>query len=114
MKFSQHGRHMKDCYSAHCDLEVSRSHAKIYENFANYFLNTKANKKCFTVLKSLALARRCDTTKSTLSKKMRRLYISCRLNLCMCAVIIEKKSSKDFKTVQQQFQIIPDLKRSEN
>ena len=35
----------------HCDLKVSDSHAKIYENFANYFLKTKANNKCFIVLK---------------------------------------------------------------
>ena len=35
----------------HCDLKVSRSHAKIYENFANYFLKTKANNKYFIVLK---------------------------------------------------------------
>ena len=38
-------------YVTHCDLKVSRSHAKIYENFANYFLKTKANNKCFIVLK---------------------------------------------------------------
>ena len=35
----------------HCDLKVSRSHAKIYENFTNYFLKTKANNKYFIVLK---------------------------------------------------------------
>ena len=35
----------------HCDLKVSRSHAKIDESFANYFLKTKANNKCFIVLK---------------------------------------------------------------
>ena len=34
----------------HYDLKVSRSQAKIDENFANYFLKTKAN-KCFIVLK---------------------------------------------------------------
>ena len=34
-----------------CDLKVSRSYAKIYKNFANYFLKTKANNKCFIVLK---------------------------------------------------------------
>ena len=34
--------------NAHCGLKVSRSQAKIYENFANYFLKTKANNKCFT------------------------------------------------------------------
>ena len=28
-------------------LKVSRSSAKIDENFANYFLKTKANNKCF-------------------------------------------------------------------
>ena len=33
--------------SAHCGLKVSRSQAKIDENFANYFLKTKANNKCF-------------------------------------------------------------------
>ena len=32
--------------NAHCGLKVSRSQAKIYENFANYFLKTKANNKC--------------------------------------------------------------------
>ena len=35
----------------HCGLKVSRSQAKIDENFANYFLKTKANNKCFIVLK---------------------------------------------------------------
>ena len=30
---------------SHCDLKVLRSQAKIDENFANYFLKTKANKK---------------------------------------------------------------------
>ena len=35
----------------HCDLKISRSQAKINENFANYFLQTKANNKCFIVLK---------------------------------------------------------------
>ena len=34
----------------HCGLKVSRSQVKIYENFANYFLKTKANHKCFIVL----------------------------------------------------------------
>jgi len=29
----------------HCDLKVSRSQAKIVENFANYFLKAKANNK---------------------------------------------------------------------
>ena len=38
-------------YRYHCDLKVSRSQAKIYENFANYFLRTKANNMCFMVLK---------------------------------------------------------------
>ena len=37
--------------SVHCDLKVSRSQAKINENFANYFLKTKANNKCVIVLK---------------------------------------------------------------
>ena len=31
----------------HCDLKVSRFQAKVYENFANFFLNNKANIKCF-------------------------------------------------------------------
>ena len=31
-------------------LKVSRSQTKIYENFANYFLKTKANNKRFVVL----------------------------------------------------------------
>ena len=35
----------------HCDLKVSRYQAKIYKNFANYFLKIKANNKCFTELK---------------------------------------------------------------
>ena len=34
----------------HCGLKVSRSQAKIDENFANYFLKTKAINKCFIVL----------------------------------------------------------------
>ena len=36
--------------AVHCGLKVSRSQAKIYENFANNFLKTKANIKCFKVL----------------------------------------------------------------
>ena len=36
---------------SHCGLKVSRSQAKIYENFAIYFLKTKANNKCFSGLK---------------------------------------------------------------
>ena len=70
---------------------------KIYENFANYFLKTKANTKCFMVLKCkckglqksicelerLNLSpRRCDTLMSTLFWKLMRLFIS-RLNLCV-------------------------------
>ena len=35
----------------HCDLKVLHSQAKFDENFANYFLKTKANNKCFIVLK---------------------------------------------------------------
>ena len=35
----------------HCDLKVLSSQAKIDENFANYFLKTKANNECFIVLK---------------------------------------------------------------
>ena len=42
--------HSKVSLSRHCGLKVSRSQAKIYENFANYFLKTKANKKCVIVL----------------------------------------------------------------
>ena len=34
----------------HCGLKVSRFQAKIDENFAHYFLKTKANNKCFLVL----------------------------------------------------------------
>ena len=30
---------------SHCDLKVSRSQAKIVENFANYFFKAKANNK---------------------------------------------------------------------
>ena len=33
----------------HCGIKVSRSQANIYENFANYFLKTKGNNKCFIV-----------------------------------------------------------------
>ena len=33
----------------HCGLKVSRSQAKIDYNFANYFLQTIANNKCFIV-----------------------------------------------------------------
>ena len=36
---------------SHCDLKVSSSQAKIDENFANYFLNSKAKNKCFMMLK---------------------------------------------------------------
>ena len=36
-------------FAGHSDLMVSSSQAKIDENFANYFLNTKANNKCFKV-----------------------------------------------------------------
>ena len=39
-----------DFNRVHCRLKVSRSQAKIGENFANYFLKTKANNKCFIVL----------------------------------------------------------------
>ena len=38
----------KICWS-HCGLKVSRSQTKIYENFANYFLKTKAINKCLKV-----------------------------------------------------------------
>ena len=34
----------------HCGLKVSHSQAKINKKFANYFLKTKANNKCFIVL----------------------------------------------------------------
>ena len=34
-----------------CDLQASRSQAKMYESFANYFLKTKANNKCCLMLK---------------------------------------------------------------
>ena len=40
----------------HFDLKGSRSQAKINENFANYFLKTKANYKCFIVLKCMLRA----------------------------------------------------------
>ena len=33
----------------HCDLKVSALARKIDEHFANYFLKTKANNKCFIV-----------------------------------------------------------------
>ena len=36
--------------ATHCGLKVSRSQAKIYKNFVNYFLKTKANNKCSVVL----------------------------------------------------------------
>ena len=32
--------------SIHCNLKVSRSKTKIYENFASYLLKTKAKNKC--------------------------------------------------------------------
>ena len=35
----------------HCGLKVSRSQAKIDENFANYFFKTKVYNKYFLVLK---------------------------------------------------------------
>ena len=44
-------RHFLESVAAHWDLKVSNSQTKIYENFANYFLKTKANNKSFTVLK---------------------------------------------------------------
>ena len=37
--------------TVHCDLKVSSSQAKINENLANYFFKTKANNKCYKVLK---------------------------------------------------------------
>ena len=50
----------------HCGLKVSRSQAKIYENFANYFLKTKANNKCFIVLK--CTCKRLQKSKSELER----------------------------------------------
>ena len=38
-------------YMVHWDFKVSRFQTKVYENFANYFLKTKANNKCLIVLK---------------------------------------------------------------
>ena len=35
----------------HCDLNISCSQEKNYENFADNILKTKANNKCFIVLK---------------------------------------------------------------
>ena len=82
--------------NSHSDLKVSSSQAKIDENFANYYLKTKAYNKYFIVLKCTCKGlqksirqlewqnqspRRCDTAKSILSKKCMRLVIS-RLNLC--------------------------------
>ena len=37
-------------YRFHCGLKVSRSQAKIDENFANYFLITEGKNKCFIEL----------------------------------------------------------------
>ena len=34
-----------------CDVKIPRFYAKIEDNFDNYFLKTKANSKCFVVLK---------------------------------------------------------------
>ena len=34
---------LPDILATQCDIRVSRSQAKIDENFANYFLKTKAN-----------------------------------------------------------------------
>ena len=80
----------------HCGLKVSHSQTKIDENFANYFSKPKAYKKCFigfdctckglqksiSELEQLNLSpRRSDTSKSTLSLKLMRLFVS-RLNLC--------------------------------
>ena len=39
--------------TGNCDLKVSRSQAKIDESLANYFLKTKANNKCFSMLKCI-------------------------------------------------------------
>ena len=35
--------------TVHCGLKVASSQAKIVENFANYFLKTKAKNKCLQV-----------------------------------------------------------------
>ena len=37
-------------YMVHWDFKVSRFQTKVYENFAIYFLKTKANNKCLIVL----------------------------------------------------------------
>jgi len=38
-------------YIVHSDSKVASPHVKICENFANYFLKTKANNNCCAVLK---------------------------------------------------------------
>ena len=39
-------------YLSHCALKIASSHSKnIDDNFANYFFITKANNKCFIMLK---------------------------------------------------------------
>ena len=43
--------HAKEKNREQRHLAHSRSQAKIYENFNNFFLKTKANNKCFIVLK---------------------------------------------------------------
>ena len=49
--------------AVHCDLNVASSQAKTDENFANYFLKTKANNKCFIVLNCI-----CNGLQKTISE----------------------------------------------
>ena len=44
-------RKFKFVARTHSDLKVAGSYAEFDENFANYSLKTKANSKCFIVLK---------------------------------------------------------------
>ena len=42
---------LESCHMlGHCGLKVSRSQAKIEENFANYFFKIEGNNKCFLVV----------------------------------------------------------------
>ena len=54
-RVTKHLTHFRSEYgfkgTVYCDLKVSGSQAKIYENFTNYFLKHKANNKCFILLK---------------------------------------------------------------
>ena len=97
-----------------------------YENFANYFLITKANNKCSLVLKCSCKGlriiiiglRRCETWKSTLSLKnwwstgliyldikdnfLSRLLFFCLLELGFSTQVICPRNSTQFRAFCEQ------------